>query len=1242
MSIKMRPITKEDISNITSYSVYNIAPYDVSSQVEGSITDANIFEKKYDHRTDETYEYEDEFVRTAKISFPIPIISPFVAGDSGETFSTILGSEAKVEDIMYGKVVIDATTGAYWDSADLSSETDLGRFLVGGDAIKYLLENFDVEKAIYEEVYETFIFPFLEKEERKLWKENRKMVGEVVYNGEDFDPEMAGNWIFDNFLYMRFDDNGDFMEDEVFRICEESRSVVLTKIYKTNSRLIFLMAYLRNSEQIDTMITDEILVLPYGQRLSVDGRVDHLTRLYNTLVGISQDLRENIINKASINIIAHKYEMLVRYVVLIILGKNDKNIFVPDTYKSIKDRLTGKEGLIRDKMQGVRMDYCGRTVIACDPFLSVDTIKIPKRVLGKLMELDLIRDLRDSDPKLENQNLYKYALSPNQDFMNRRGIKYTKDGDQVVAIGRQPTLFRHGIQGFKVIPTDGNAIIISPLVVMPFNADFDGDQMHYKFPVTREGYNELKKLMSSTENLRYDRNGEITITPRHEIQYGLWICSKIKTGENQRTWSEAELIELAEQMGLKQNDAHAITVYEGVCNQLINVYDIINASTAYGKIDTHSMWGKTAGVWAIKFAMGKDNSKYVLGHTPLVQYGDTYFAITDENGKQKHVPAGTEGAVEYKYDDTVCVTKWFKAIINQTPTNRKKVFINMVNKMVRLGFKVAKIYPPSISIVNNIDFTKEINEFNAKIMERERWINLGFELESSYSEYFGREFKKLDKTIKDRIVEELGEENGYVRMTVSDSKGNKSNLGQIFGIKGRIMKNENEAFNTIISRSLSSQLNSLDHFITAYGSREGLADKVLATAEPGYLTRKLEHASATLQITVDDCGTENGITLRYDDIIPFVDETKLADNIEMDCSHVEEIILPILIGRVILPTNEYCYTMRQAKEIFDTYVVIKDANGEYRKGPGVTFRSPITCECPICKKCYGKDLVNGEDFSIKGRPVGIIAGQAIGEPGTQLTMKNFQRGGVASEANLTSAFDKIDAYFRVPKNSKSSRTMTYDHLSAVEGFVRPVYLGDGFKIIRVHPPIEDEYGNIVPDMRVNILRGKFIVPEGVILKDYVKVGDSFQKVQGDLDTREVLKYRGFDEAVKYLCLQMYRTFNEETEISLKHFETIVSSMISYIVCKGDDEINSGELLSTIEYHNWKPTKQVYCEKVILGLSELPAYRRDCFESLIMENQGSHIRRAIVVHPEDELKNPKTRVSFGLGLGMGTDVEGFLQ
>lgn len=1223
MGIQISPMTSTDLNGIVQ-GVINATANNNNITVggRGSIKDPALFGRSFDHMSYD-YQYEDEFVRTAKIQFPISIPNPFLCGVNCETFGTIFngfGIEGNkvAKALMRGDIVCNQD-GQLINSDDIYGVAKRGEYLIGGDAVLKYLSCLDIEQNIKDEVYEQFVYPCLSRADRKDWKDYHKMVGSIERTDEDFDVTEPTNWLFDEFFYVKEDRKELDKYDEEFQaeVGKYAREHVRNILYKRNSRLTYLLALERNYNTISNLVMSEYMILPEGQRMSIDNRVDPITKLYNDLEKTNLELQEALINNAMFSNIISKYKRIVNLLTLIMTGKNEGNIYVPDTFKSIKDRLAGKKGLIRDKMQGGRLDYSGRTVIVNDPYLPMDTVKIPRRILGKLYELGIVQNIRNTDASKDTENLYKMALPPSTEYMNRQGMRYIQDGDEYVIIGRQPTLFNLGIRAFKVIPTDGNAIVISPLIVMPYNADFDGDQMHMEVAVTEEAKREVRRLMESMENLRYTRNGEITVVPRHEILYGLWICSKVATGLNQRTWNSSQLQELATRMGMQDEKAEIVTVFHGVCCQEINVYDIIEADSAYGRNGTHILNGCTAGVWALKYVIGKGNSDFVLGRTPLVTY--------EESG----------------LEDKPCKTGWFKAIIANTPTQRKQQFMTMINNMVKLGFKVARIYPPNISIINNIDFSQEIDEFNKKIMEREMWINLGFELESSFTEFFGNEFNKLNEYIKSKIIEELGEDNGFVRLCDSGAKGNISNLVQIFGTKGRIMKNDNEAFNTIIKNSLSTQFTSLESFITAYGSREGLADKVLATAEPGYLTRRLEHASACMQITTFDCGTDEGLHITYDDIIVHIDETKLSNNVDMDYQHVETFAAPMLVGRVILPHNVYVDSLQEAERILRTTIVEEDGNGVLKIGPGITIRSPLKCKCPVCCMCYGRDLMSGENYSKVGRPIGIIAGQAIGEPAAQLTMKNFQRGGVASEANLTSAFDKINAYFSVPKGNGSTASVIYDHLSPVRGYVKPQYNGDGTKTIKVYEPYIDINGVEQVDWETNVLSKSYKVPENLRLKDFVEVGDSFQLVQGDLNTREILDYRGFDEAAKYLTIQMYKIFNDETEISLKHFETVVASMISFLVVRGDDQVYTGEVLSAIEYYKWSPHRNTSVIPIILGISELPSYRRDALEAFIMEDMGTHVLRNIIISPYDEMKNPKTRLSFGLGIGMGTDIPGFM-
>lgn len=167
------------------------------------------------------------------------------------------------------------------------------------------------------------------------------------------------------------------------------------------------------------------------------------------------------------------------------------------------------------------------------------------------------------------------------------------------------------------------------------------------------------------------------------------------------------------------------------------------------------------------------------------------------------------------------------------------------------------------------------------------------------------------------------------------------------------------------------------------------------------------------------------------------------------------------------------------------------------------------------------------------------------------------------------------------------------------------------------------------------------MPDGTELKDYVKVGDSFQKVQGDLNVREILKYRSYENAYKYLTLMLYKIYNDEVAVSCQHFEVIVASMCSFIPYVGMDYFRAGEVLSLQEYWQVARGEMIPGKWTILGLEELPKFRRDFMESLIMEDMKSYVPKSFIMCPMDEMKNPKTRLSFGMGIGMGSDVTGFM-
>ncbi len=1207
MAVNVRPLRSADIRVLSSGIVNSVAPFNMKRDLRNTVADPNLFGVLPEHRHTEK-RYEDEFVRMGNIHLAMEVPNPFLVGSKGETFKVLLG-RPDIEDIMYGKVAMSFTdhTIVPRDKCDSPYNEEDSDLVYGGLAIQTLLEDFDVHEAIDTELKKEFISKCLSREDKTFYKETGevpgviKRVDDAVKNGVP-----VPGWISDDYVFIP-DPNGQYILPRLRQLVDDNME---DKYMSRNPRLTFLYRYRdEGAMYFIQMIMDDVLVLPLGYRETIDGRVDPLTAQYNQLVKYNNELRDALAYRGNtLKTILMKYERIVKSIVNIYCGLEELERTLPDSFSSLADGLSSKNGHIRDKMQGCRLDYSGRTVITCDKDMPLDHVGIPERMLPKLFEIEYAQHVRKTQ-NADNRNLAYLMDSKN----TLKAIEECKKiaAEDFIEIGRQPTLHYLGTQAYKLVPVPGNSIVLSPLVVMPYNADFDGDQMHGEKPVTEEGKRELRQLLNSVNNYLYPRNGELTVVVRHEILYGLWLCSKIKDSPKSRTLSQEDVRQIGVKIGIENNGEDYISiVYNAVCKQEINIYDKINIKSGYHP----SLYGKSAGLWAIKYALGKNNAKYAVGVIPLATYED--------------------GA-----EDTELSDKWITKLLTEVTANfdRKDKFVSIIDKVVKLGFDVAEIWPPGITAINKIDVRQKIKDFNKDMEKRAELVAMGIEIESAFVNYFNEKFSELKTIVTDEVVDELGMDNGFVRMWKSGAKGNASNILQMFGMQGQIMKNDTEVFNTIIEHSLSDQLTGLEDFITAYGSRKGLADKTLETAGPGYFTRQLDFSGANMIVRTEDCGTTNGLLFTYDDLINFVDTTKISGHDEQDYKVVSDFLCKIIIGRYIAGTNEYIADETDAINAFNKYIGCIE-NGVFVKKNGLKMRSIVTCECPTCAKCYGKDLGSGHDVPKVGKPFGFVAAQTIGEPSTQLTMNQFHKGGVSSDEDLMSAYAVLEYYLHMTgfrDISKQNGVLMYDALSPYEGYVKEVYLGNGKKRIVL---TEDEESD------KNLLRGEYIVDATLRLKKYVKAGESFREVQGNLDPNEILKYWSYEDALRYMCLQTYMLYNAFTEVNFKYFETVIASMMYYIIARGTPEHRTGESLNIVEYYNLSNDEKsrIYGKWTLVGTKYSHFFERDFFNSLMFEDIKTSVRRHIVVRPDDAMTNPVTRLSFGLNMGAGTDIPGYLE
>lgn len=1264
MSVKIRPIEKGDKLRMVPRSgvcKINSSPMiglDKVSKLPNNVVSDTIFGKTTHNVADASLkEFEDKYTRVGYIDLVKPVLNQFLAGRNAPVWRRILRiSQDMISDIINVHVIWDNESESFVSLSSIGQKPyDPERYVFGAELLLKMLHEADIDDALNKAIIGTYIVPCMTRTEKAAYKDDMFNVGTIYELGQDeLVSALQGDtpgWLYGNYAIDLSDSDFSDVPDEKLggmtrreKLLDDISDMVMDMCTNDLSQysLVDVLTIIKRDgvSVLESQILDYVFVLPYGYRPTIDGRVDALTSQYNKLVNANQELQDILDRKdPTIYTVMNKYREVVQYI---------RNIFIGDDYvissqrlkdyKSISDSLSGKKGLMRDRMQGARIDYSGRAVITSDPNMPIDMIGVPIKMLMKTMEPSVIRELRkykisEGDKGTfgwRNLSTFSQTSSKEKDGITyeefvRKYIENDGRYDRYGMLGRQPTLFYLGIQGFRVVPVEGDALVLSPLVVMPFNADFDGDQMHFAPVFSKRAQSELRNNMYFKANMRYPKNGEITVVTRHEIIYGLWICKQKGNEPGGKSVSEVQLKDMTADIDeCRSNGGFMRAVYECVCKQRLSVYDKVTTPTGV----------KPAGVVALEYAV-------YGGTSGICDFNDPSFRV-----KAKDL---TKRAAEYYGAN-------------------KDGFLHAINRMVRLGFSVAKVWPPNISVIVDSSITSHINDlvtrFNENILEREEYVDLGIETEEEFSSYFSREWKKLEKQVTDYLVDNLDPENGYLTMWKSGAKGDQNNLRQIFGLKGRVQKNDISTFNSIISGSYAGQLTGMDHFITAYGSRQGIADKVLATAEPGYLSRRLEHAGSIISVTATDCGTDQGMEFTLEDIVPFLDESQISKYgiyPAKGMSKVEEeqfwsmpetvtqmdaatnYLAKILVGRYII-TDESNAVFIENDSVARYY--IKDAWDRKPFG-AVKMRAVAYCNCPCCQVCYGRDIAAGTDAPAIGRPIGFIAAQAIGEPGTQLTMKNFQKGGVVSEANLTSSFELIDDYFELHDFSKKRRNkrgiISYDRISPVSGYVKEQYLGNGGKrVIVTATPSEDDRVNLIPGTT------KIVVQENTVLKDYVRVGDSFQRIQGDLNMREVLRYRGFDKAVSYLTLTLYSIFGTQ-DVAFKHFETIVAAMSVMVLATDANSDVESPVLNYGKGSTYRAGSVLTLPEVrygvvqaagvwtLLGLKNLPKYKPDFFESLLMEDMDSYVPRAIIMNPNDSMSNPITRVAFGLNIGIGSDI-----
>ena len=764
-----------------------------------------------------------------------------------------------------------------------------------------------------------------------------------------------------------------------------------TRSKQTRKKLVNQMklmeGFIKSNTRPEWMILEVLPVIPPDLRPLVPlegGRfaTSDLNDLYRRVINRNNRLRTLLALKTPEVIIRNEKRMLQQSVdALFDNGRHGRAVTGPGNrpLKSLSDMLKGKQGRFRQNLLGKRVDYSGRSVIVVGPTLKLNQCGLPKKmalvlfepfIIRKLKERGIVHTVRSAKKMIERE------VDEVWDILEEVTTGHT------VMLNRAPTLHRLSIQSFEPVLIEGLAIRLHPLVCTAYNADFDGDQMAVHVPLSVEAQVESKSLMLATNNIFSPSSGKPVTTPTQDMALGCYYI----TSDSQRYLMQRKA-------GIKSDE------------RLPLMGDINEVHTAYdeGVVRLHDRIRYRNPDYQRETRNGEKDSPIITTTVGRVFFNEVW-------------PA------ELGFVNKTATKKVIGKMIEQCyEISGHRETVQVLDRLKDLGYGYATTSGMSIALSDMI-IPKEKGEMIAKsrkeIEEIDRKYKKGLITEGERSNMIIDIWTDTNDRLTNRLFDALemnddpfnkqsvDELNPVYVMVDSGARGSRQQIRQLAGMRGLMAKPSGEIIERPILSNFREGLSVLEYFISTHGARKGLADTALKTADSGYLTRKLVDVSHDIIISEEDCHTLNGIEV-----------TAITEG--------DEELVPLsqrIIGRTAAEDICNPHTLEvivSAGELIDKYSARKVESAGVET---VIIRSVLTCESRrgVCASCYGKNLATGRKAEL-GQPVGIIAAQSIGEPGTQLTMRTFHIGGTASSV------------FKQPKIiAKSTGTVKYENVRSVK------------------------------------------------------------------------------------------------------------------------------------------------------------------------------------------------------------------
>ncbi|WEV64375.1 DNA-directed RNA polymerase subunit beta' [Bifidobacterium sp. ESL0732] len=964
-------------------------------------------------------------------------------------------------------------------------------------------------------------------------------------------------------------------------------------------RLKVVNAFLTTDNKPEAMVLNAIPVIPPDLRpmVQLDGgrfATSDLNDLYRRVINRNNRLKR-LIELGAPEIMLNNEKRMLQEAVdsLFDNGRRGRPVTGASNrpLKSLSDMLKGKQGRFRQNLLGKRVDYSGRSVIVVGPSLRMHQCGLPKPMALELFKPFVIKKLVDQNYA---QNMKSAKRLVDRQDSSVWDVLEDVISEHPVLLNRAPTLHRLGIQAFEPILVEGKAIHLPPLACAAFNADFDGDQMAVHLPLSVEAQAEARSLMMASDNILKPADGHTVTMPSQDMILGLYFLSTVVEGAK----GQGRVLGSVEELRMAV-DRHDVDTQAKVLVRLPKDF-VLPTGWEPGELKVTDPEPGSPDV--VKEERFKDGSYLFATSYGRLKFNETlpvdYPFINEQVAK---------GKLSTIVDDIA--TRYSTAQVAATLDALKDLgFTRAPWSGVTMSFSDIVEPPERLSIIH--DYEGQADKVNDQ-------YEMGLLTEEERRQELINLWTECTDKVADAMRDNFKDDNNVNIMVQSGARGNWMQIRQISGMRGLVANPKGEIISRPVKSNYREGLSVLEYFISQHGARKGLADTALRTAESGYLTRRLVDVAQEVIVREEDCGTKKGLAIKIADR----DEdgnlvlVKDADGGPYSRLLSDDVIDP-KDGKTVLYKRGDALSMDVLRDMV--------AHGVEE----VKARSVLTCESKrgVCAKCYGWSLATNRLVDV-GEAVGVVAAQSIGEPGTQLTLRSFHSGGVASASDITQGLPRVTELFEARTPKGEAPITEYPGTVKVED-------SDHGRQVTLTP----DDTTIEPITYPVTRRAPLLVKDG----DHVDTGT--QLIEGSVDPKKILRILGPRAAQVNIVEGVHDVYRSQgVDIHDKHLEVIVHQMLRRItvIDSGSTSLLPGELVDQSRFRdaNMKAVKEggkpAAGRPELLGITKASLATDSWLSAASFQETTRVLTEAALEQKSDELKGLKENVIIGKLIPAGT-------